>query len=465
VQGAQSGYVLRSTKDLVAGRIGDAPIFRRIIPTALDRAKMDLIVTRQPESDLVLSALGESMITLRGRGGTGKTIMLLQAAWHAFEARALRSLVLTYNHALAADIRRILALMNVPADPDGGGLTVETVMGFMYRWFRELAVLDESADFSEEQYRTHCSGALELIEGGAIGPGDVREIISGKPDHYDYDCIIVDEAQDWPQVEADLLKALYDPSRIALADGVDQLVRGGRTDWTAGVSRDRRQLVPLERCLRMKRNLASFANSVADVGSIKWQVEPNDKAGGGRVIILRRPYLEYPDLHEGLVAQAKSAGNAELDFLMCVPSSTICATNEHKVSDLGRQMREAGYNIWEGVDPNARKDFPRSCDQYRIVQYASCRGLEGWTVLLEGLDEYWEECRYWRHAQGLTELEEIACEDIDGVSEKEAWRRVLIGMTRPIDTLVISLKDWTSIISEKLATIAADSSDFVELYE
>lgn len=462
IRKSTAGYFLSSAEERGAGYIGDAPIFRRIVPTALDRAKMDLIVTRQPELDELQADLGETMVSLRGRGGTGKTIMLLQAAWRAFELRDFRTLVLTYNHALAADIRRMLGLLNVPTDADGGGIKVETVMSFMYRWFRELGVMSETSDFSGEQYRALCAAARDLIAGGAISAKDIRQIIDDNPDQYDYDCVVVDEAQDWPQMEADLLKALYGPNKIAMADGIDQLVRGERTNWSKGVPSEHRKVIPLERCLRMKRNLADFANKLGEASGIKWNVEPNDGAGGGRVLILTRPYLEVDGLHKPLVTAAKEAGNAELDFLMCVPSSAVQIEGERKVSDLSRDLAAAGFETWDGVDDLARKDFPRSSEQFRIVQYASCRGLEGWTVLLDGLDEYWEECRHWRHTQGLSNAEKRAYEDLDTAAENEAWRRVLIALTRPIDTVVIVLGDVSSSFSRQVLETAR-SCEYVEV--
>ena len=95
VMQGQVGFVLSSCDKTSAARIGKLPIFKKLLPTAMDRVKMDAIVKKTAESEALCEALGQSCIVLRGRGGTGKTIMLLQAAWRAFESKGLRTLVLT----------------------------------------------------------------------------------------------------------------------------------------------------------------------------------------------------------------------------------------------------------------------------------------------------------------------------------------------------------------------------------
>lgn len=457
------GFVLSSCDKVAAARIGKLPIFKKLLPTAMDRVKMDSIVRKTAESDALSDALGHNFTILRGRGGTGKTIMLLQSALNAFESKGLRTLVLTYNHALAADIRRILALLRVPADPGSGGITVETVMTFMSRWFKELEVGDESAVTSEVGYREACAAAVELIRGGALQQDDLSEIIASNPSFYDFDIVAVDEAQDWPQEEADLLKEIYGQSRLALADGVDQLIRGKRTNWITSAERPDANIVPLETCLRMKRNLASFANAIGEESSTGWHVTPNDVAGGGRVIVLRRPYSNYDELHEDLVSAAKVSGNSELDFLFCVPPGSVSNEESGKVSQLARLLENRGSQVWDGVDPAQRRDFPRSTAQFRIVQYASCRGLEGWTVVLDGLDEYWEECRYWRHKQGLSPEEQQAFGDLEEISNSQAWSRVLVPLTRPIDSLVITLSNQDSKFSTAILKVSQQMPDVVEV--
>jgi len=462
VRRGAGGLVLSSGPDDLVRRALHAPLFVRVVPSALDRRRMDAIVSGSPTAEQVYEELGRRMVCLRGRGGTGKTVMLLHAAWKAFRDRGYRTLVLTYNHALAADIRRLMCLLKLPSNPDEGGVKVQTVMSFMSSWFIRLGIADELRT-GDDGYEADCRLAVEHVAGGAVTRTDIHKVIAEHQEQYDFDSIVVDEAQDWPQPEADLLKALYGAQKICLADGIDQLVRTQRpTDWRKGVAEGNVVSLPLVECLRMKRNLALFANAVASHAGIRWNVAPNEHAGGGRVIILEKPYTSDSGLHDELVQAAKTKGNDEVDFLHCVPTSDISEVEGRRYSGLGSKLRAAGKEVWDGTDEGVRKDFPRQTSQFRVVHYASCRGLEGWTVVLHGLDEFWRECRDIRLGQGLTEEEALSFQDVSSVANEYAWHRAAIAMTRPIDTLVISLSDKQSALAEVIRAAVRDCGDFVE---
>ena len=51
VRAASGTYTLSSFNGAAAGRVAEIPIFKKIIPTALDRTKMDAIVRMAPESE------------------------------------------------------------------------------------------------------------------------------------------------------------------------------------------------------------------------------------------------------------------------------------------------------------------------------------------------------------------------------------------------------------------------------
>jgi len=457
-------HVLRSAGDnSVIRQVQHTSLFNLVVPSALDRRRMDLITTTTKESSILLNELGNKMVCLRGHGGTGKTIMFLQAAWKAFNEQGKRSVVLTYNHALAADIRRILTLLRIPTDPEQGGIVVSTVMSFIYKWLTKFEVIDQNEDDFLENYEEHCALALDMLTEKAITDEDIQAVLSSDCDTFDFDLVFVDEAQDWPQAEVELVKQLYGATNFCIADGIEQLIRGDRPEWSRGIPKGERKLIPLTKCLRMKRNLSVFINALADANRLSWKVEPNDLAGGGKVKILLAPYASNMDLHQELLRAAKDCGNDEIDFLFCVPPSMVRTFGGKKISQIGKVLSEYGYQIWDGVDGLLRKDFPRQKRQFRVVQYASSRGLEGWTVILEGLDEYWQYCFEKRKGLGLTEAQELAFEDIDDVAEQYAWQQVLIPLTRPIDTLVITLNSEHSDFSKKLLEISRELVEFIDI--
>ncbi|MHA6332663.1 DEAD/DEAH box helicase [Qipengyuania sp. CAU 1752] len=458
-------YSLSSSRGEVPRKALEAPIFKKVVPSQLDSARMLRIASRRAEAEELAALLGKQRVHLRGHGGTGKTVMMMQAAHAAFEKHGRRVLVLTYNIALAADIQRLLSLLGVPASYEGGGIDVRTTMSFVSTWLSRLGVTRpeefDQGDFSG--YLKHCEDGLELIEGEAVSRDEIEAIRNADLEGLDYDAIIVDEGQDWPQTEAKLLSAIYGGERISIADGREQLLRGKPTDWSKTLSTgqvaDERSL---SRCLRMKKNLGIFANSVAGLAGLNWEVEPNDEAAGGRVIILEGKYVDHADLVDQLVASARDAGNEKIDFLHCVPPSEVTEKSNHRTSNLARALHSLGHETWDAVDLDTRRDFPRSIDAFRVVQYDSCRGLEGWTTVLEAFDEGWR----WRYDK---ELDEIAQRDGNALVDPSraatlaAWRWAMIALTRPIDTLVLCLAEKKGPVIELIREAAKRNPDFVEV--
>lgn len=310
---------------------------------------------------------------------------------HANGRLRKRTLVLTYNTALAADIQRTLALMSIPSDGAGGGISVRTVMSFMYAWLSKLGLTD-GGDETFQAYEDRCQEALDYIAAGTISEQEINTALHANPIELGLDAIIVDEAQDWPQVEADLLCRLYEGSKVSLADGIDQLVRGTATNWKASVAGLPRTTGSrhLSEGLRMKASLCNFANAFANEVGLPWHVEPNGKAAGGRIIVTKGNYDDLVEQQKLLLADAITAGNMPIDMLHCVPPSSVEDLDGRRVSRLSRAFVANGWECWDGVDDRQRRNYPRSANMLRVLQYESCRGLEGWTVVLDGFDEFWE---------------------------------------------------------------------------
>ena len=72
----QGGFAISAGSESEIRKCSEAPIFRNILPSMLDRRKMDLIASRNPTFDDLSGLIGEKAISLRGRGGAGKTIAL-----------------------------------------------------------------------------------------------------------------------------------------------------------------------------------------------------------------------------------------------------------------------------------------------------------------------------------------------------------------------------------------------------
>jgi hypothetical protein len=431
---------------------------RPLKATGLDRLRMDRITQAavQPEW---LDLLGTRQVIFRGRGGSGKTVLLLQLAWKAFEERNLRVLLLTYNKALAADIRRLLTLLGVPDDIGLRSLQIQTVHSFVYALLKGLRYLSGAEEDFLERYESIKEEALEMLRTGAITEGDVASLVSRQPLAFRWDLLFIDEAQDWPENERDLLRHFHPPERFVLADGVDQLVRGQECDWHGSLAPGQSRTIFLPTCLRMKAALARFANELATLlGLGTWKVTPNPEAAGGRVVVIEGDYFKDRALHADLLSAGAAAGNEPVDMLGCIPPALVGRNDaDGSVESVPAQMLRAwGFEVWDGASADVRSSYPVSSQELRIVQYDSCRGLEGWITFLWGLDDFFEYKQgSWRPPAGP---------GLDDARQAflHAVRWLMIPLTRAIDTLVIQVGGRDTPFKRALRQVAESCVDFVE---
>jgi hypothetical protein len=94
------------------------------------------------------------------------------------------------------------------------------------------------------------------------------------------------------------------------------------------------------------------------------------------------------------------------------------------------------------------------------VQYDSCRGLEGWTVINYGFDEFWS----YKYEQWLASPVDPGGL-FDTPEERAAAfasRWAMIPLTRAMDTLVINISGQPGVIQAALKEVYRRRGDFVE---
>jgi hypothetical protein len=367
--------------------------------------------------------------------------------------------VLTYNKVLVADMRRTMALLGVPRSVENGGIAIDTVHAFIGRLMIGLRII-ENYDGFLDAYEDKKALLLEYLRTQTVSQSDIDQLVEREPSDFLWDVVFVDEGQDWPEDEIEILRRVYMPQRIAVADGVDQFVRGSVADWAAGVHRQLLRPHRLVRCLRMKANLATFVEDVARSLQLDdWDLEPNPDAPGGRVLIIEGDLAHDAQMVEQLRQDAASLGNYPIDLLACVPPILVRHQMVETPSIPGEILSAAGQNVWDATSKDVRDRFPTDRDALRIVQYDSCRGLEGWTVINYALDEFWqykfEECMC--KVSNVDELE--APEDR---ARREASRWAMIPLTRAMDTLVINISATSGLLRRALEDVASRRRDFVE---
>jgi hypothetical protein len=161
-----------------------------------------------------------------------------------------------------------------------------------------------------------------------------------------------------------------------------------------------------------------------------------------------------------LRVQAASLGNYPVDLLACVPPSLVQHDNPETPSIPGQTLVMAGQKVWDATSSDVREHFPTDRDALRIVQYDSCRGLEGWTVINYAFDEFWN----YKFAECISKNSEpddsfVTPQDRAAAS---ASRWAMIPLTRAMDTLVINMSGGGGVIRDALEAVSRKRRDFVD---
>jgi hypothetical protein len=407
-----------------------------------------------------VSAIGQKLVVIKGRAGTGKTIKLLHIAHDLCVYRNKRCLILTYNKALVSDIRRTLALAEITSDVARATIDVKTIHSFLYQIMDGLGILDELEEKTFlDNYERLKNALLEYLKEGAINNTDLQSLMKRKKHEIAWDTILIDESQDWPNNERDILFKLFKSNSFVIADGVDQLIREHtHTDWLSEVNYHK-PIVSEKKSLRQKANLCRFCSSFAKESGLRWDITPQVDLSGGRVLMIDGLYTN--SLHSRLLKNCADSGNGNYEFLFLAPPSLVVKTPKRRFIWY-EEWAQLGISLWDGTSADIRSEFPTDPQQHRILQYDSCRGLEGWIVVCLHLDSFFE----YKKKSFAPDLEsEIALYSSDEMKLKFAYQWLMMPFTRAIDTLVISFKNPDSDIAKMIRKIGRERGDFVEFIE
>jgi hypothetical protein len=141
-------------------------------------------------------------------------------------------------------------------------------------------------------------------------------------------------------------------------------------------------------------------------------------------------------------------------------NALVKRVGEEAYSIPGRKLVESGKAVWDASALDVRSHFPTDRDALRIVQYDSCRGLEGWTVINYAFDEFWK----YKYEQWLASPQELGGL-FDTPEERAAAfasRWATIPLTRAMDTLVLNISTQPSAVRDALKKVHDRRNDFVE---
>lgn len=479
-------------------------------PTRLDLRRVNALTQTRfdAEKTAYIQNLGSGLLMLRGRGGTGKTFALMQIALH-IARQGKRTVLLTYNHGLIADISRALRFI---AEKEPSLLPLPKIQT-RYAFLREVFTTTFGSA-AEEIVKNHI-GSIEdresfRLKGLSKGKAFLDEVIPGQcsssqrhkcracrfPDApknwrwkdvaipYEgvvssHDFVFIDEGQDWTEEQRDLIFEIFSPENVVVADGVNQFVGQDRCNWDRGdIPINRRHGLRASRRTKAAtcQTVAEIAN---DLGLSDWDLEPDPDAQGGRftVIVERDPRRAVERGLEVLENdQLRDSALKAVDNLVCLPAAAMAKGVNYSWMFDGA-VDAKSRDSWRGFDDDARRIYPLRTAQLRAVQYSSCRGMEGWTTLCLGLDVFFDfqaahpRIDVERFEFDLREREGLlfSQEKLDLALAEEArlfainW--LMIPLTRSIDHLVVHLADQHSELGKILQRVRERQPGSIEWIE
>ncbi|MBB6332991.1 hypothetical protein HNP24_003994 [Chryseobacterium sediminis] len=446
---------------------------------SLTRDKIERLNRKLFKNQNYAEDLGKKLIIFSGKAGTGKTTKLLNAAFDLALNHQKRCLILTYNHALVSDIRRIIALQGIPDGIDSHTVKISTLHKFfkdVLEGFNIGTKPNEAGDveldnyLDDEIYYKLLNELVDFIDEGLIDEEEITNLMKSNYDTIDFEYLLVDECQDWDEREKVVLYKLFGQHNIILAEGSDQLIRTKlNCNWTYGM-RPRRDFNKTyeNKSLRQKKSIVWFINKYAEKVGLNWLLEPKEEMNGGRIIIKIGDYTN--ELHNELLADLYKNNNVPYDMLFFTPPNNV---TKHK-NDKGytyshfnkiEEFNMLGAKLWDGTSYQFRSksQYPIDTNQHRIFQYDSCRGLEGWSVICLDFDEF---IRYKLETYKEEKNEnELALETFEQKRDRFIYLWSLIPLTRPIDTLVITLKNKNSFIYDVMKNIYKENEEIISWLE
>ncbi len=420
----------------------------------LTKVKLELLSQMRFDEEKSKYNVGNSLIKFSGLAGTGKTVDLLHLALSiSNEETGNRCLLLTYNSALVGDIRRLLAFWGVSEKVDSYTVQIQTLHKFFISLMDMMGIKPPGLIDIDNEYEPYLDQLYDFVV-RLCDEKDVQFLKNENRSRIDWDYIFIDEAQDWKEREKDILFKIYAPDRIVVADGVNQFLRkGDRLLWEKGLEKSK--VVDKKIGLRQKSNLTNFVQAFAEEFGIKYNLKENPESPGGRVYIVNK-YSQ--GLHQKLLEICKKGGCEPYDLLFFTPPNGVEHDENGDYFKYIDPFRENGMYFFDGTNKMNRNNYPTDVSLSRLYQYESCRGLEGWCVVCFRFDDLIAS-KY--ETIKVDDCESLAIESNESKIKRKVYEWALMPLTRPIDTLVIMLKDTNSEVGKVLLKLAKKFDAFV----
>jgi DNA replication protein DnaC len=408
--------------------------------------------------------IGKKTVIISGKPGSGKTIHLLNIAYNLYKLQNKRCLLLTYNKTLYADLNRLIYLAKISPDPYNPTIIINRIQAFMrelmiaYEVYEPRYKENKKIDIEYERnvflgnYEQFLKELNEMIDANWF---DEKEIIKIKKDitKFNWDIILIDEAQDWKELERDILYKFFGYKNFVIAYGDKQYLRKtSALKWVEfnnnGTSKniDAYLNPEIKISYRQSANLINYQNKLLKNES--WDLKVFEQLAGGNVEIYSNEFSKN-DLAR-LLKEINESDGAPFDLLMLMPKSYYESINKLSL------YKEWGFLFQDCIDDSGKLSID-DASGFRCMHYESCRGLEGYIVICHWFDEYLE-VNYNRYSRNL-ELENM-------LTDEEAKMRYLANLlfmatSRAIRKIVITLKDKESKFGKLLYESRKINPDYI----
>ena len=248
------------------------------------------------------------------------------------------------------------------------------------------------------------------------------------------------------------LKHIYGEKNLCVAHGTNQLIRSSseKTWFSSGVRK-----IPSIKAVRQKVSIVNFVRKFSEeLGLTDWgDYTTEDDAKGGDVFVVEGDFFKT-SLQAKLEKQYREDITWPVDQLYLVPNEDVKSYQDkenlnRKESKAKIELENLGFGSWDAVDQIIRQEPPSNPEEYRVLNYQSCRGLEGWMTVCLGFDSLWnEKLKEFETEQNKKDLfvDELLINNL--VAQ---W--MLIPLTRAMDTLVIEIRSGDSKVGQALKNI------------
>ncbi|MFB6317288.1 AAA family ATPase [Saccharicrinis sp. FJH54] len=496
----ESHYVLNGfyNKKTNFDKIEDAVKYFSYVKNAvgpLTKQKLNAFSKTRKDIPQYYSQVGKELLILKGGAGTGKTMKLMQLAYEVFQS-GNRCLILTYNRALVQDISRLLLLQDINDKPNEPTIKISTIHKFIRPILEEITqwetkkrnqlieeIEEGSCDLGREQAKSinHqvLLNYLEFYEDHLIAANNnlinfnLQENDTIRKIQKEYDYVFIDEAQDWRKEERDVLFKIFGSENIVIADGMEQLVRtNAPLNWkiSNGIRVKNHEVVFPPKSLRQKANLCEFQKIFALKFGTIWDVKQNENLNQGKIWVFNG------ELNKHMFGQLKSYTDGYSkdkydDILFLAPShltkrrrrkselknegkTRIVNETIERSFSLKEEWKKMHVDIHDLTYVNKESQRQPSPGEYRVISYESCRGLESFAVVALDMDLFFDmKFNSYHERQESIKQGDMFVQSFEDKAFQYASMWALIVFSRPVDLLLITIKNKNSVLNTLLTEI------------